>query len=106
VGEVVFRGDWGEVDEVYNSVGATLLLYVSLLAMCSSASSFWGASAKTRRFAFVRVGEVFNVVIGGIILKVVIGFEGMFSGVDEFFNRFVKIIIVLHDVLCLLSLDA
>jgi hypothetical protein len=29
----------------------------------------------------------------------------MLSGVDEFFNRFVKITIVLSDVLCLLALS-
>lgn len=47
-----------------------------------------GGLSNTRRFAFVRVGEVFNVVIGGIILIVV-------SRVNEFFNRIVEVIIVL-----------
>ena len=54
-------------------------MFISLL--------FLGGLSNTRRFAFVRVGEVFNVVIGGIIQIVVIGVEGMFSGVIEFFNR-------------------
>jgi hypothetical protein len=74
----------GEVDEVCNSDRCNIVV-VCVLISNMFISHF--ILADTRRFAFVRVGKVFNVVIGGIILKVVIGVKGMFSGVDEFFNR-------------------
>ena len=95
----------GRLVKFVTVTGATLLLYVSFLAICLSAFFFiLRGLSNTRRFAFVRVGEVFSVVIGVIILTVVIGVEWMLSGVNEFFNRFVKILIVLSDVLCLLLL--
>jgi hypothetical protein len=87
-GEVRLREDWGEVDEVCNSDRCNIIVVCVFISNMFIGLLVLGGLSNTRRFAFVRVGEVFNVVIGGIILIVV-------SRVNEFFNRIVEVIIVL-----------
>ena len=81
--EVGLREDCGEVDEVCNSDRCNINVVCVFISNMFISLLFLGGLSNTRRFAFVRVGEVFNVVIGGIIQIVVIGVEGMFIRVYE-----------------------
>ena len=87
-GEVGLREDLGEVDDVCNSDRCNIVVVCVNISNIFISLFILRGLSNTRRFAFVRVGEVFNVVIGGIIQIVVIGVEGMFNRVDEFFMSY------------------
>jgi hypothetical protein len=97
-GEVRLCEGWGEVDEVCYSDRCNIVVICVFSSNMFIGLFTLGGLNNTRRFAY---GEVISVVIVGIILKVAIGVEWMLSGVNEFLNRFVKILIALSDVLCL-----
>ena len=63
--------DWGEVGEVCNSDRCNIVVVSVFISNLFIRLFALGRISDTRRFAFVRVGEVFSVVIGEIILTVV-----------------------------------
>jgi hypothetical protein len=71
----------GEVDEIFNSDSCNIIVVCVFISNMLTSLLFLGGLSNTRRFALV-------------------------SALNEFFNIFFKILIVLSDVLCLLALKA
>ena len=85
--------DCGEFDEICNSDRCNIVVvYVIISNMFICLLSLGGL--------------LFSELLKFSMLLVVIGIEGMLSRVDEFFNRFVKVIVLLNDVLCILCVKA
>jgi hypothetical protein len=71
-GEVGLREGWGKVDEVCNSDRCNIVVVCVFVSNKFIILFTLVGLSNTRRFASVRVGEVFIVVIGEIVLTVVI----------------------------------